>query len=145
MKLLKKITIGLLSLVVLFFATLAIHIYMVLPAPKVNSDARVRQLSRIDFNQQIDSAEAQKIQGFVANMEGIESTYFNVPDNVLVYTYTVGKQNSDVVYNKLMAFGKYNAQKYVVTTQQASTGCPIDTKEKTFTGMFSAYMAHIFN
>jgi hypothetical protein len=145
MKVFKIIAISIFSVVVLFLATLAIHIYMVTPAKTVKSDNRVRQLSRIDFTQDIDSAEAEKIRGFVAGLDGIESTYFNVPDDVLVYTYTVGKQNSENVFNKVMAFGNYNAQRYIVAAAQANNGCPVGAEEKSFTGKFTSYLSHMFN
>ncbi|MGC4021511.1 MAG: hypothetical protein QM734_06010 [Cyclobacteriaceae bacterium] len=47
-------------------------------------------------------------------MEGVESTHFNVPDGILVYTYVIGKQTSENVFNQLMSSGNYKAKRYIV-------------------------------
>lgn len=103
------------------------------------------QLSRIDFKQTIDSAEANKIRSFVGHLEGIESTYFNVKDGILVYTYAVGKQTSINVYNQLINYGHYNAERYIVDASALKTGCPMMADKKSFTYQISYYISKLFN
>lgn len=139
-----RITVGTLTLSIVLFAALVLHLYMVMPQ-NTNSDLRVRQLSRIDFSQEIDSAEAEKIRGFVQSLDGVQSTHFNTENGALVYTYAVGKQTSDNVYNQLMLFGNYKAQKYVVSAQQAQQGCPAHIEESSFSKSIAGIVAHLFN
>src|SRR4051812_27736753 len=91
------------SVCTVLVAILFIHIYMVTHKPKADYDKR--QLSRIDFKQPVDSAEANNIRAFVAGLHDVNSTYFNVPGGILIYSYTVGKQTSENVFKELMKHG----------------------------------------
>lgn len=122
-------------------AVLVFHIYLVTRVNK-NQDERVRQLSRIDFKQNIEAEEASKIRAFVNGLEGVENSYFNLDNDVLVYSYLVGKQNSNNVYNKLVAFGKYKAEKYIVDETNSKTGCPIGTDKTSISYKLSAYISN---
>lgn len=146
-KTLIRITVGTVSLVVILLATLAIHIYLVTPkkSDTANSDLRMRQLSRIDFKQTVDSTEAEKIRGFVQNLEGVQSTYFNAENGALVYTFEVGTQTSENVYSKVVAFGNYKAERYVVEAKEAQGGCPAHVKENSFSKNFGNALASLFN
>ena len=102
-----------LSIAAVLFVALIIHLAMVIKDKQVEPDDR--QLSRIDFTQKVDSAEAGKIRSFVAHLDGIESTFFNVKDGILVYTYSLQKQNSQGVYDQLMRSGNYKAKRFTVS------------------------------
>lgn len=137
-----KISIGIFSILLLLFSVLVIHIYMVTRHP--NSDKRDRQLSRIDFKVKVDSLEANKIRAFVSRLEGVESTFFNVKDGILIYTYEVGKQNSENVYHKLMQSGNYQAERFIVDKEEAVNGCPVINDKKSITAHLTSYIAGIF-
>jgi len=122
-------------------AILVFHVYMVTHINK-NQDERIRQLSRIDFKQNIEAEEANKIRVFVNGLPGVENSYFNLDNDVLVYSYLVGKQNSFNVYNKLVAFGNYKAIRYVVNETNAKTGCPIGTDKTSMSYKLSAYISN---
>jgi hypothetical protein len=122
-------------------AILVFHIYLVTHLNK-NQDERVRQLSRIDFKQNIEAEEAYNIRAFVNGLEGVENSYFNLDNDVLVYSYLVGKQNSNNVYNKLVAFGNYKAVKYIVDETTAKTGCPIGADKTSISYKLSAYISN---
>lgn len=119
-----------LSVAAVLFVALIIHLGMVIKDKQVEPDGR--QLSRIDFIQKVDSAEAGKIRSFVAHLDGVESTFFNVKDGILVYTYSLQKQNSQSVYEQLMRSGNYKAKRFVVSEEQAATGCPAMGGNKSF-------------
>ena len=110
------------SLAVLIIA-LAIHIY-VSTNPEDDGHTRM-QLARIDFSEPVDSTTAGTIKAFVAKIPGVRHCYFNIPDGKLVYGFIQGQQNSDRVYQLLMASGNYKAQKYVASEQMMRSGCPI--------------------
>jgi hypothetical protein len=125
-----KITVISLSVAVVLFVALIVHLAMVINDKPVEPDDR--QLSRIDFMQKVDSAEAGKIRSFVAHLDGVESTFFNVKDGILVYTYSLQKQSSQGVYDQLMQSGNYKAKRFVVSEDQAATGCPAMGGNKSF-------------
>lgn len=83
------------------------------------------QLSRIDFNEDIDSAEAIKIRGFIQSLNGVNSSYFNIQDNILVYTYDNKLQSSQSIYNALIKYKAYRAKPYIVDAEDLKSGCPV--------------------
>lgn len=118
----KKVLLWLSGIMVALVAVLVIHIYLAThtpPAPGQN-----RQLSRIDFDQPVDSAEAYRIASLVRRMDGVDATYFNVKDGILVYTYRVGSQTSAGVFDRVVAMGGYKAHRYLVSAEEATKGCP---------------------
>lgn len=143
-KLLLRITLGALATVLLLFVALVAHIYMVTPKTTKN-DNRQRQLSRIDFKQDINAEEAEKIRAFVSTMNGVEGTHFNVENDVLVYTYAAGTQNSTDVFNAIVKMGNYNAERYVVSQEQSKNGCPVSTDKESFSYRITAIVTNLFN
>jgi hypothetical protein len=129
-------TAGLLLLVLL------IHLYMVVPAAKAK--ANNVQLSRIDFLQQIDSTTAEGIIHFVNSLDGVQSSYFNREKGIFVYTFEQEKQTSENVFKKLMAAGRFSAQRYFVSKEQASGGCPAGyDNSNSLTGKMVNFIAKI--
>lgn len=131
------------SVFVILLAVLVIHIYMVTSKPKDNLP--LSQLSRIDFKQPLSQAQSDEIKGYVASLEGVESTYFNQQNGILVYTYQVGKQTSANVFEQLMKHGSYKAERYIVTEAMLQNGCPMGAGKNTFTGHLTRYISNMFN
>lgn len=140
-KIILKTTLWVSGITLLLFIVLCVHIYMVSGSKK---NVPTMQLSRIDFKQAIDSAEAQKIKSFIRRQEDVQAAYFNVKDGILVYTYQLGKQNSANIYQKLMDFGHYKAERYIVDDHAAQSGCPVMDKNS-FSYKLAYYMAKFFN
>src|ERR1044072_5190075 len=110
-------------IILILFSMLAVHIYQVTKPRQLDNNNL--QLSRIDFLQPVDEAEAAKIRHFVASLPGADNTLFNTQNAVLIYGYQNNLQNSTDVFTKLIAFGHYKAKKFIVSEQQASSGCPV--------------------
>lgn len=111
------------GIALLLFIVLVVHIYMVTkPVKYDNADL---QLARIDFRQELDSAEAATVQHTVKAMPGIVNVFLNRHDRTLVYGYRQGKQTSEEVYNTLMRSGNYKAERFVLSEAQKSSGCPV--------------------
>lgn len=105
------------------FIVLIVHIYMVTkPVKYDNADL---QLARIDFRQDLDSAQALDVQHTVMAMPGIVNVFMNRHDRTLVYGYRQGKQTSEQVYQAVMRSGNYDAERFVLNEQQQSSGCPV--------------------
>ncbi len=138
-----KIVIGTFSVIVILFGVLVAHIYVVTKNKMPQPDDR--QLSRIDFTEKPDSLEAGKIRSLVAHLDGVESTYFNVRDGILVYTYSLKKQNSLGVYTKVMSSGNYKAKRFIVDASEAPKGCPAMGGSGSFMSILSMSISKLFS
>lgn len=121
--------------VVLFFA-LGIHLYYVTDNFYQPKGPQL-QLARIDFQQPVDSLQGAEIQRCVNNIDGVQKSYFNLHDDILVYSFYAGEQNTEQVYNLLMHSGAYEARRFVVDETQAAAGCPVMGKETS--GLLNVY------
>lgn len=118
-----KFTTWSLGVLLILFIALGIHLYFV-TGHFYQAKGPQLQMSRIDFNQPVDSVEGAKIQSFVNHIDGVQKSYFNLEDDILVYAFYNDRQTSQNVFNELMASGDYNAEKYVVSEDDKKTGCP---------------------
>lgn len=125
----------------LLFGVLVVHIYLATHGQK--NDFRHRQLSRIDFLKPVDAREVAKIRNVVRNMPGVDATYFNIKDGILVYTYAIGAQTSANVYAQVMRSGKYSARPYLVDASMAKTGCPVIDGNDTFRGKMVRFISSL--
>ena len=132
------------SVIAVLFAVLLVHIYMV--TKPVKYDNNDLQLSRIDFKEKIDSSKANEIRHFVASLPGVQNTMFNFKDNILVYGYLNGQQTSANVFNKLMGHGQYKAEKFTVSDDMKSQGCPMAGKDRSsLVYRFTGYVYKLLN
>ncbi|MBI3260646.1 MAG: hypothetical protein HYZ54_14400 [Ignavibacteriae bacterium] len=140
-KTLKTLLWSFLVMLCLTVIVLGTHIYLV-TRPKPIAD--IVQLGRIDFKQDIDSLEGNRIRSFVSHLDGVKSTYFNYKDRILVYTYSSKIQSSVNVYNLLAGYGNFKAERYVVGVGATKSGCPIGADKQSYTGTVSSYISGFF-
>lgn len=138
-----KIYIWSISILFVLISALVVHIYASTYQEK--NDARIRQMSRIDFKQPIDSLEAAKIRGIVKRMKGVDATKFNVKTGTLVYSYIQGMQTSENVYNELMKLGNYKAAPYITDNSGKTNGCPVVGNKDSFTYRVTVYFSNLFS
>ncbi len=121
---LKKRLLWSLGIFVALLVILCTHIYV--STNDYNEGGTVNwQLSRIDFKQPIDSTEAQKIENYTKNIKGITQAVFNQEHGTLVYAYFPGTQTSENVFKLVQSSGNYKAERYIVSEEMASGGCPV--------------------
>lgn len=113
---------GISGLVVILFVTLVVHVGMVSVVKK--NDKRIRQLSRIDFMQDIHAEQASDIRSYVSSLNGVCGVNYNEQSKILTYMYDPAILNASDVYTKLVAHGNYKAKKYTVTADDLTKGCP---------------------
>lgn len=128
--------------IVLLLGVLVIHVAMVTKSK--NDDKRVRQMARIDFKEDIDSADANIIKNKVLAMEGVDAAYFNIEDNILVYSYNPDSLHSDLVYYNLMNKTDYKAERFKVDAEQLANGCPVIDKSS-ISYQFASVVQNIIN
>ncbi len=142
-KLLKKIAIWTGSIFSLLVVVLVVHIYLVTSsaAPLPNHDI---YLSRIDFQETVDSTEANRIMNHVRTMEGVTNAYFNIPAGNLVYGYKKGVQNSENVYKEVSKFTSLKSKRLIVSKEDIAKGCPAFDKSS-FTYKFGQFVKNVFH
>ena len=133
MKMNKNLKIGfkiVAGVVVLFFAILVFHIVTAKPAVYENENL---QVSRIDFKNDIDSAQAKKINADLRSINGITSDSIIIKRNVVVYFHNNKITNSEKVYDELMTKSPYEAERFMLPENLANKEvCPIDQNSFTY-------------
>jgi hypothetical protein len=130
-----KKRIGIIVALVAFIA-FSIHFWIV--TTPLNEGPSV-QLGRIDFQEQIDSTEAAKITTYVKSLEGIRTTYFNIPGRAFVFGYATNtNQTIDNVFKQVMTLKAYKATRYVSDNNKPS-GCPVMNEDSFFHRFFVYY------
>lgn len=138
----KKILIWSLGSLVVLIGALVAHIYI--STTSIQNDPRIRQMSRIDFKEPIDSLEATKIKNAVNSLPGIDGSLFNTSNGIFVYAFYPEKQNDKNVWNRIMSIRKYNAVRYIPDPEKLKSGCPVMNKNS-FSYRAIVYFYSIFN
>lgn len=138
-KIIKRSLLAIGALFILLGAVLVIHIYMVTQPQK--GYFKGIMMGRIDFKEKIDPEEATEIRHFVNSLEGVQKSYFNDKDNILVFSYHAEKQDPESVYKAVMNHGNYIAKRYIASN--TDSGCPVIDKSS-FTYKAGAFIQNIF-
>jgi copper chaperone CopZ len=138
-----KVLVGsVLGVVVLLFVVLVVHIATAKP---VVYDNATLQISRIDFEEAIDSAKAKEIHRNLKSIPGVKNDRINLEKGVVVYFHDNKVINSEEVFNQLIAKGNYKAKRYVISNELAQKkACPV-MNEDSFSYKFSRGVQRIFN
>lgn len=138
-----KIAVGsILGIFLLLFIVLVVHIATVKPTVYDNA---TMQISKIDFQDPIDSLMAAKITADMKGIEGVKNPLVVADKKTVVYFHDMNIANSEQVYNELMKKGTYNAKRFVVSKELASKEvCPV-MDENSFSFKFSRGIQRIFN
>ena len=138
-----KIAIGsVLAFSTLLFVVLVVHIATAKPLEVDNASL---QISRIDFKEPIDSLKAKEIHRNLKSIPGVKTDRLNKETGVLVFFHDIKVADSKTIYNKLMAMGKYKAERFVLPKElENKTACPI-MSEDSFSYKFSRGIQRIFN
>jgi len=135
-----KVIIGsLLGTFLLLFIILVAHIATAKPIENAHI-----QISRIDFDQPLDTTMASQIKDQLHAIPGVKSDII-VKNNVVVYFHDNTVANSQQVFDQLMKKGDYKAQRFVVPAELANAQvCPV-IKKDSWSYRFSSFVQGIFN
>ncbi|WP_246014001.1 hypothetical protein [Flavobacterium dankookense] len=138
-----KVLVGsVLGVVVLLFVVLVVHIATAKP---VVYDNATLQISRIDFEEAIDSAKAKEIHRNLKSIPGVKNDRINMEKGVVVYFHDNKITNSKRVYEQLMAKGNYKAKPFIISNELAQKKvCPV-MAEDSFSFKFSRGIQRLFN
>lgn len=146
MKINKKIRIVLLSilgLVCLLFVTLIAHVIIMIKEMRTLPYATI-QRARADFKQPVDSLNALQIENKVMAQPGVESTYFNPREYILVYTFDNRVNNAQNIYDKVIKNDGFKSVRYIVSATDLSKGCPV-MNDNNFYGKLTAFVGRFVN
>ncbi|UZR96562.1 hypothetical protein [Chondrinema litorale] len=121
-----KATIWIFSIFSILALVLVIHIAMV--TKPNNSHHSNWQLSRIDFTQSLDSAQAQLAMKTIQSISGVKHAYVNNAQGTLVYSYEAGHLKSADVFDAFIAKTNFEAKPYKAPKMEDATGCPVIDK-----------------
>jgi hypothetical protein len=146
MKISKKVKIlsgSILGLAFLLFATLIVHIAIMVRGRAPLPFATV-QMARADFREAVDSASAIRIQNNIKRLKGVQSTYFNLKDYVLVYTFDNKVNTAQGIYDEAIRNAGFRSVRYVVSASDLTKGCPV-MNNNSFYGKLTETVANIVN
>lgn len=121
-KKIKKIALISLSVFALLFIVLCVHIYVMMkPRP---ADATTIAMARIDFKQDINQADADKISTWLYQQKGVQHVLCNQQNKIAVFTFYPAKVSADRITRNLSSQFNYKAVRFMPSKEDMAKGCP---------------------
>lgn len=138
-----KLVIGsIFSIILLLVVVLVVHIATAKP---VELDNATMQISRIDFNEPLDSLKSKEIHRNLKSIDGVKNIKIVPEKGVVVYFHDNRIVNSDQVFKQLSSKGNYKAERFVISDELAAKKvCPAMNTDS-FSYKFSRGIQRIFN
>lgn len=141
----KKIKIivgGAFGVTLLLFGVLVFHIATAKP---VAYDNATMQISRIDFQEPLDSMKMKTIHHQLKSIPGFINDSYNLETGVLVYFHDNRIADSKKIFEELMSKGNYKATRYIVPKEfENNKVCPV-MNEGSISYAFTKQVKRIFN
>ena len=135
----KRIALGTFLSVLLLFGIVVYHIATMPPI-----DNATVQISRIDFDQKLDSIKSIEIKNSIRSINGVKNDII-IKENVLVYFHDNSIADSKQVYDALMTKVDMKAKRFEVPAHLANKStCPV-TGTNGIINKFTSTVQHIFN
>lgn len=118
----KRIVLWTVSSVAMLALALGIHIYVVTrPKPM---DAHTRAMARIDIQQPVTQADADRITTWLYHQDGVDRVLVNPGAAIVVFTFFPLKTSAGRIVGNFKAELPYKAQRFVPTDAGLQSGCP---------------------
>jgi uncharacterized membrane protein YvbJ len=132
----RKLAIITASVSILLVAVLFVHIYLVTRPGKDQTAQRV--MARIDFKQDINEQDADKITKWLYEQNGVDHVLCNASSNIAVFTFSPGANNADRIVAALKDATNYQGERYMPDATAMTAGCPVmaDTWSGKLYGLF---------
>lgn len=139
---LKFIALGLIGTTLLLLIILVAHIATAKP---ITYDNATLQISRIDFQEPLDSLKIKEIHRNLKSIPGFVSDSYNLKNNVVVFFHDNKIADSQKIVDQLIKKGNYKATRYTLPKgMEAKKVCPV-MEEGSFSYHFSRGIQRIFN
>lgn len=130
------------GIILILFVILVVHIATAKP---VELDNNTLQISRMDFNKQLDSLERKQILSDLKSIPGVKKQHLNMETGVLVYYHDNTIVSAKEVWEQMVAKRNYSVAQYVVSAEAASKQvCPVGNSDS-FSYKFSRGVQRLFN
>lgn len=130
------------GVIFLLFLMLVYHIVTVKP---LVYDNPTMQISRIDFQEPIDSIKMKTIHHQLKSIPGFINDSYNLETGVLVYFHDNRVADSKKIFYELMRKGNYKATRYILPKELAyNKVCPV-MDEGSASHTFTKLVRNIFN
>ncbi|MBS1683326.1 MAG: hypothetical protein JSS76_01125 [Bacteroidetes bacterium] len=117
-----KILLACAGIVIVLSAALVIHIAVV-SRPK--ADASTVALARIDFKQDINQEDADRITSWLSQQPGVDHVLCNASTETAVFSFYPVKASADRIAADLRDQLHYNGVRYVPDQKALMSGCPV--------------------
>ena len=136
---LKKGLLAVGSVFLLLTIVIGLHIYMVTHKPM---DPNTVAMARIDFKQEINKDDADKITSWLAVQPGVSRVLVNEQTNIAVFTFHPAQVQADKVVNDFKNHFDYKAVRYVPSESEMKGGCPVAATSLSYKAY--QFIKHIF-
>lgn len=145
MKINRKVKIFLRSIVGIVFLLIAVLVVHIATAKPVELDNATIQISRIDFNEPLDSLKSKEIHRNLKSIDGVKNIKIVPEKGVVVYFHDNRIVNAKQVFTQLSTKGAYQAERFVISDEIAAKRvCPAMNTDS-FSYKFSRGIQRIFN
>ena len=117
------------GIVLLLGVVLCAHVYAVTHKAPTGTQ---RMMARVDFKQDISTADAAHITKSLYAQAGVDHVLCNDAANIAVFTFSPGINTADNIVNTLVSKTGYKAQRYMPSKKEMMSGCPVSAAS--FTG-----------
>lgn len=121
-KKIKKIVIISVSSLLFLFLVLCVHIYIMMKPGK--PDAKTVAIARIDFKQDINQADANKISTWLYSQNGVQHVLCNDKTDIAVFSFYPAKVSADNLTANLVSTLDYKAVRFKPDPKDMTKGCP---------------------
>lgn len=137
----RKKAIWIISSIVAALWLFSIYLYQ-LPGAIAATEPQM-QLSRIDFQEPVDSLSANRIKGIILAQPGVQQTYFNLPDHIVVFSHDPKIVSAASVLREIRERYAVRAERFLPDIETGSSSCPVTGTNSIFVRM-GAYLRRTF-
>lgn len=136
----RKILNGVLIAFGLLAVVLSVHIYLV-TRPKPDNPYKL-VMARLDIKNNLSQKEANQIQAWLYNQEGVQNALVNPQSRIAIFTFYPAKVSGDQIVNRFATALPFSAKRYVPTKEEMESGCP--AMSGSLSQRFNAYIKNTF-
>lgn len=112
------------GVITLIIMVLCVHIYMV---TKPKADDHTIAMARIDFKQDINQNDADKVSAWLYQQKGVDHVFINTQTETAVFTFYPIKISADRIAQDLRSTLHYKAERFMPSAKDLKSGCPVSS------------------
>jgi hypothetical protein len=89
-------------------------------------------MARIDFKQDINQEDADKITAWLYQQKGVDHIFINTKTETAVFTFYPVKVSADQIAQDLRSTFHYKAERFMPNARDLKSGCPVSSNSISF-------------